>query len=96
LAQGCAPAFGRDCRSGARHAIDHFEVYTGFKDFGSFNKEQALSYKKALIATKGRRSGKPISTATAYHVLQSLKKFLAWLHGGRAITVALIRPTSPI
>jgi integrase len=65
----------------ARHAIDRFEVYIGFKDFGSFNKEQALGFKRALIATKGRRSGKPISTATAYHVLQALKEFLAWLHG---------------
>jgi integrase/recombinase XerD len=65
----------------ARHAIDRFEVYAGFKDFGSFNKEQALGFKKALISSKGRRSGKPISTATAYHVLQALKEFLAWLHG---------------
>jgi hypothetical protein len=63
----------------ARHAIDRLEVYTGFKDFGSFNKEQALGFKRALIATKGRRSGKPISTATAYHVLQALKEF----HPGR-------------
>jgi integrase len=64
-----------------RHAIDRLEIYTGFKDFGTFNKEQALGFKKALVATKARRSGKPISTATAYHVLQALKEFLAWLHG---------------
>jgi integrase len=64
-----------------RHAIDRLEVYTGFKDFGTFNKEQALGFKRALVATKGQRSGKPISTATAYHVLQALKEFLAWLHG---------------
>jgi len=64
-----------------RHAIDRLELYTGFKDFGTFNKEQALGFKRALVATKGQRSGKPISTATAYHVLQALKEFLAWLHG---------------
>ena len=64
-----------------RHAIDRLEIYTGFKDFGTFNKEQALGFKRALVATKGQRSGKPISTATAYHVLQALKEFLAWLHG---------------
>ena len=63
-----------------RHAIDRLEVYTGFKDFGTFNKEQALGFKRALVVTKGQRSGKPISTATAYHVLQALKEFLAWLH----------------
>jgi site-specific recombinase XerD len=63
-----------------RHAIDRLELYTGFKDFGTFNKEQALGFKKALLASKAQRSGKPISTATAYHVLQALKEFLAWLH----------------
>jgi integrase len=64
----------------ARHAIDRLEIYTGFKDFGTFNKEQALGFKRALLATKAQRSGKPISTATGYHVLQALKEFLAWLH----------------
>ena len=65
----------------ARHAIDRLEVYTGYKDFGSFNREQALGFKRALIATKGLRSGKPISTATAHHILQAIKEFLAWLKG---------------
>lgn len=64
-----------------RHAIDRLEGYTGFKDFGTFNKNQALAFKRALVATKGQRSGKPISTSTAHHVLQALKEFLAWLHG---------------
>jgi integrase/recombinase XerD len=64
-----------------RHAIDRLETYTGFKDFGSFNKEQALGFKRALLAAKAQRSGRPISTATAHHVLQALKEFLAWLHG---------------
>ncbi len=64
-----------------RHAIDRLEAYTGFKDFGAFNKDQALGFKRALVATKAQRSGNPISTATAHHVLQALKEFLAWLHG---------------
>src|SRR5438270_847358 len=64
-----------------RHAIDRLETYTGFKDFGTFNKEQALGFKRALLASKRQRSGKPISTATVHHVLQALKEFLAWLHG---------------
>lgn len=66
-----------------RHAIDRLEDYTGFKDFGTFNKEQARGFKQALVATKGGRSGKPISTTTAHHVLQALKEFQAWLHGQR-------------
>jgi integrase/recombinase XerD len=75
-----------------RHAIDRLEAYTGAKDFGTFNKDQARGFKRALVATKGRDSGKPISTTTAYHVLQAIKEFLAWLHGrpgyGRRINIA--------
>ena len=65
----------------ARHAIDRLEAYTGFKDFASFNKEQALGFKARLIASKARRSGRPLSYATAHHTLQAIREFLAWLHG---------------
>jgi len=63
-----------------RHAIDRFETYIRFKDFGTFNKEQARGFKRALLGSMAKRSGKPISTATAHHILQALKEFLAWLH----------------
>lgn len=63
-----------------RRAIDRLEVYTGYKDFGSFNRDQALGFKKALVASKGKRSGKPIRVATAHHVIRALQDFLAWLH----------------
>jgi integrase/recombinase XerD len=65
----------------ARHAIDRLEAYTGYKDFGTFNKEQAQAFKKALLASKNRRTGKPISLSTAYHVIQAVKDFLVWLAG---------------
>lgn len=65
----------------ARHAIDRLESYTGFKDFGTFNKEQALGFKRAVLATKGQRSGQAISISTAHHTMQAIKEFLAWLHG---------------
>lgn len=64
-----------------RHAIDRLEIYTGFKDFGSFNKEQAIGFKTALLNMKARQSGNPVSLATVHHVLQAIKDFLAWLHG---------------
>jgi integrase len=64
-----------------RRAIDRLEGYTVYKDFGSFNKEQAKSFKHALLNTKAKRSGKPISTSTAYHTLQMIKEFLIWLQG---------------
>lgn len=64
-----------------RHAIDRFEAYNGFKDFGSFNKEQALAFKRHLVASKARYTRKPLSIATAHHVLRSIREFLIWLHG---------------
>lgn len=67
----------------ARHAIDRLETYTGYKDFGTFNKDQARAFKQALLSTKAQRTGKPISIATVYHTLQAIKEFLAWLHGRR-------------
>ena len=65
----------------ARHSIDRLEAYTGYKDFGTFNKEQARAFKQALLNTKAQRSGKPLSISTIYHTLQAIKEFLAWLHG---------------
>jgi integrase/recombinase XerD len=63
-----------------RHDIDRLEAYIGFKDFGTFNKELARGFKRVLLGSIAKRSGKPLSTATAHHILQALKEFLAWLH----------------
>ncbi|MFZ4125034.1 MAG: tyrosine-type recombinase/integrase [Rickettsiales bacterium] len=65
----------------ARHAIDRLEAYTKFKDFATFNKEQAIGFKHALLESKSQRTGKPISISTVHHTLQAIKEFLAWLHG---------------
>jgi len=65
----------------ARHAIDRLEAYTGYKDFGTYNQNQALGFKKALAQTKAKRSGNLISISTVHHTLQAIKEFLAWLHG---------------
>lgn len=62
-----------------RHAIDRLESHTGFKDFASFNREQALGFKRTFLASKAQRSGKPISKATAHHTLSAIREFLAWL-----------------
>jgi integrase len=65
----------------ARHAIDRLESYTGYKEFSTFNKEQAIAFKANLLASKDGRTGKPISMATAHHVLKAVQDFMAWLHG---------------
>ncbi len=65
----------------ARHAIDRYEAYTSYKDFGTFNKEQAVAFKNALVETLGQRSAQTISISTVHHTLRAIRDFLAWLHG---------------
>jgi integrase/recombinase XerD len=64
-----------------RHAIDRLEAYTRFKDFRTFNREQAMGFKQSLAETIGQRSGKPVSIATVHHILRAVQDFLIWLHG---------------
>jgi integrase len=65
----------------ARHAIDRLEAYTGYKDFRTFNKDQAVAFKRSLEADTGQRSGQPISISTIHHTLRAIREFLVWLHG---------------
>ena len=62
-----------------RKAILRLEEYTNFKPFKSFNKEQAIAFKKCLTNTKGARSGEPLSKATILSTLNAIKAFLGWL-----------------
>jgi hypothetical protein len=55
-----------------RYAIDRLETYTGFKDFGTFNKDQAMGFKRELLATKAKRSGKTVSISTVHYTLQAI------------------------
>jgi integrase len=64
-----------------RHAIDRLEAYTGYKDFGTFNKDQAIAFKQALLSGTVKRTGKPVSLASVHHTLQVIKDFLGWLQG---------------
>lgn len=65
----------------ARHAIDRLEKYTGFKDFATFNKDQAIAFKQSLLNGTTARTGKPIAIATVHHILQFVRDFLRWLSG---------------
>lgn len=62
-----------------RKALGRFEEYTGYKDFSTFNKEQAIAFKKHLAAQKAQRTGQPIAKATAHATLNALKEFFRWL-----------------
>lgn len=62
-------------------AIDRFETYTRHKDFKAFHIEQAKAFKRGLGAERGTRSGDPLSKATLYATLTTLKRFFIWLAG---------------
>lgn len=60
-------------------AVDRFETYTQFKDFSTFNKEQAIGFKKHLTGLKADRSQEPLSKATVLTTLNILKDFFQWI-----------------
>jgi integrase/recombinase XerD len=62
-----------------RKAISRFETYTGLKDFATFNREQAVAFKKHLANTKAERSGAPLAKATLHATINALKAFFKWL-----------------
>jgi len=79
--QFLAEADGRSLATidGIRKALLRFEQYNRLKDFSTFNREQAIGFKKHLTETKAERSGKPLSLATVFSTLNHLKAFLKWV-----------------
>ena len=73
-----------DCKSektidGIRKAISRFEEYTRYKDFATFNKDQAIAFKKHLAEQKTQQSGKLLSKATRLSTLSNLQAYFRWL-----------------
>ena len=64
----------------AAKAIARYEAYTGYKDFKLFHIEQARAFKRDLASQRGQ-SGEPLSKATLYATLATLKHFFVWLAG---------------
>jgi integrase len=62
-----------------RKAIARFEAYTGRKDLATFNREQAVAFKKHLAKTKAERSGEELAKATLHATINALKAFFKWL-----------------
>lgn len=65
--------------NGIRKALSRFEEHTKFKDFGTFNKEQAIAFKKHMAGQKNQRTGQPVSKATVLTTLNYLQDFFRWL-----------------
>ena len=64
---------------GIRKAISRYETYTGMKDFATFNREQAVAFKRHLAKTKAERSGEPLAKSTLHATINALKAFFKWL-----------------
>ena len=64
---------------GIRKAIGRFEEYTGRKDFATFNKEQAVGFKKYLTRHRGARTGEPMAKSTLVATVGNVKEFFRWL-----------------
>ncbi len=62
-----------------RSSIFRFENYTKFKNFSSFNKEQAKGFKKNLVKQKTHRNSEAFSKSTLLHISMNLKQFFTWL-----------------
>lgn len=64
---------------GVASALSRYEGYTKYKDFRTFNPDQASAFKKHLAEQKGQRSGEKLSKATLHATFNQLKQFFQWL-----------------
>jgi integrase/recombinase XerD len=62
-----------------RKAISRYEAYTSLKDFATFNREQAVEFKKHLAKTKADSSGGNLTKSTLHAATNALKAFFRWL-----------------
>ena len=69
-------------------AIDRFEAYTKYTDFEKFHVEQVRGFKQHLYEQTGVRSKAPLSQATIYSTLNTLKTLLHLARRSAGIQVA--------
>jgi len=62
-----------------RKSISRFEQYNQEKDFKTFNKNQAIAFKKHLTQVKSLNKQAPLSKSTLLSTMRNLKDFFKWL-----------------
>lgn len=60
-------------------ALARYEEHSGWRDFGRYRTELAISFKKHLAEQTNMRTGEKLSKATVYSTLTALRKFFTWL-----------------
>ncbi|MDZ4723377.1 MAG: site-specific integrase [candidate division Zixibacteria bacterium] len=68
-----------DSVSNSKASLVRFEKFTKFKDFSSFNKDQAICFKKHLATANSKVTNKPLGLSTVNTVLGEVKDFFVWL-----------------
>jgi integrase len=63
----------------AAAAIHRFEAHSGYRNFKSFRREQAISFKGYLASQRHETTGKPLAAATIYSTLNAVRAFFEWL-----------------
>ena len=76
-----ALGFSEATLDGIAKALHRFETFTAFRDFKTFDADQAIAFKKHLAAQRGQHSDLPLSKATLHSTLTVLKNFFFWLAG---------------
>jgi integrase len=64
---------------GVRKAVLRYEQFTGFADFTTFSRDQAVSFKRHLAGVSTKRTGAPLSGATLLSTLHAIQEFFRWL-----------------
>ena len=78
-----------------RHAIDRLETYTGFRDFATFNKDQALGFKRALLGSRAQRTASRSARRQLTRSYRPSRNFWRGCNAGPGIAAALTRRTLP-
>lgn len=60
-------------------ALERYEAHSGWRDFGRYRTELAISFKRDLAELTNSRTGKKLSKPTVYSTLTALRKFFTWL-----------------
>ena len=74
-ARGCSPVTANH----VGRAIRAFETFTGFKDFRTFDRHQAMAFRKHLSDDPSDATGKILSLATQHATLLHVRAFFRWL-----------------
>lgn len=60
-------------------AIHRFEAHAAYREFKTFRREQAISFKAHLATLRNDKTGKPLAKATLVSTLNAVRAFFEWL-----------------